>query len=68
MGMDASLAQLNRYIEDNVRQIDAVRKEMEEIQTGFNSKYVEWKAEHDATLERLVETVLARMEGVGPEL
>ncbi|MFL7791265.1 MAG: hypothetical protein AB8I69_03925, partial [Anaerolineae bacterium] len=35
---------------------------------GFNSKYVEWKAEHDATLERLVETVLARMEGVGPEL
>jgi hypothetical protein len=66
--MDASLAQLNQYIEDNVRQIDAVRKEMEEIQTGFNSKYVEWKAEHDAALERLVEMVLTRLEETGPDL
>ncbi len=66
--MDASLAQLSQYIEDNVRQIDGVRKEMEEIQTGFNSKYVEWKANHDAALERLAETVLGRMGEVGPDL
>jgi hypothetical protein len=66
--MDASLAQLSQYIEDNVRQIDAARKEMEEIQTGFNSKYVEWKANHDAVLERLVETVLDRLDEIGPDL
>jgi hypothetical protein len=68
MGMDASLTQLSQYLEDNLRQIDAVRKEMEEIQTGFNSKYVEWKANHDAALERLVETVLDQMGEVGLEL
>jgi predicted nucleic acid-binding Zn-ribbon protein len=66
--MDASLPQLSRYIEDNMRQIDGVRKEIEEIQVGFNSKYVEWKANHDATLERLVEAVISRLDDVGPDL
>lgn len=68
MGMDASLPQLSRYIEDNMHQIDEVRKEMEEIQVGFNSKYVEWKADHDAALERLVEMVLGQMDEIGPDL
>ena len=68
MGMDASLPQLSRYIEDNMHQIDGVRKEIEEIQVGFNSKYVEWKANHDAALERLVEAVIGRFDDVGPDL
>ena len=68
MGMDASLQKLSGYIEDNISQIEAVRKEMEEIQTGFNSKYVEWKADHDAALERLVEMVLGQMDEIGPDL
>jgi hypothetical protein len=68
MGLDATLPQLSRYIEDTVRQIDGVRKEMEEIQVGFNSRYVEWKADHDAALERLVEAVLDRLDEVGPGL
>jgi hypothetical protein len=68
MGMDTSLTQLSQYLEDNMRQVDGVRKEMEEIQTGFNSKYVEWKANHDAALERLVETVLDRMDEIGTDL
>jgi hypothetical protein len=66
--MDASLNKLNGYILGKMRQIDAVRKEMEEIQTGFNSKYVEWKADHDAALERLVETMIDRLDEIGPDL
>lgn len=68
MGMDASLRKLSGYIGDNMRQIDAVRQEMAEIQVGFNSKYVEWKADHDAALERLVETVINRLDEIGPDL
>jgi hypothetical protein len=63
-----SLERLSQYIEDNVHQIGVVRKEVEEIQVGFNSAYVEWKAEHDAALERLVEAVTARLGEVGPDL
>jgi len=68
MGERISLGKLHGYLLGKISQIRAVSQEMEEIQVGFNSKYVEWKTEHDATLERLVEMVLARMEEVGPEL
>jgi DNA repair exonuclease SbcCD ATPase subunit len=51
-----------------MQQIDAVRQEMIEIQVGFNSKYVEWKADHDAALERLVEMVIGRLDEIGPDL
>jgi chromosome segregation ATPase len=68
MGLDASLPKLSQYIEDAIRQIDGARQEMEEIQVGFNSNYVEWKANHDAALERLVETVLESLDEVGPDL
>ena len=68
MGKRVSLGELHGYILGKVGQIQTVSEEMKEIQVGFNSKYVEWKAEHDATLERLVEVVLARMKEVGPDL
>ena len=63
-----SLKQLSRYIAENVERISTVRREMAEIQVGFNSAYVEWKAEHDATLERLVEVVTGRLDEAGPDL
>lgn len=68
MGNNFSLNRLSEYIERNVKKIGDVRKEVEEIQVGFNSAYVEWKAEHDATLERLTEVIVDRLEEVGPEL
>jgi chromosome segregation ATPase len=68
MGKSFSLKNLSTYISDNINEIGAVRKEVEEIQVGFNSAYVEWKAEHDATLERLTETVADQVESIGPEL
>jgi chromosome segregation ATPase len=63
-----SLEQLSTYIIDNVERIGAVRKEVEEIQVGFNSTYVERKAEHDSTLERLTERVTNGLDGVGHDL
>lgn len=68
MTKNLSLEQFSQYIADNLGQIGTVRREVEEIQIGFNSAYVEWKARHDATLEQLVEAILARLGEIGPEL
>jgi len=68
MSKSFSLEQLADYIADNLEKIGAVRQEMAEIQVGFNSAYVEWKAEHDASLERLVQAIDGRSDEVGPEL
>jgi chromosome segregation ATPase len=68
MSKSLSLKELSTYVTDNIQEIGAVRKEVEEIQVGFNSAYVEWKAEHDATLERLTETVTDRVDAIGPDL
>lgn len=63
-----SLERLAQFIAESTHQIGVVRKEVEEIQIGFNSAYVEWKADHDAALERLVEDVVARLDDVGRDL
>jgi hypothetical protein len=68
MSNQFSLEQMRDFLSDNVRRINAVHKELEEIQIGFNSAYVEWKADHDAALGRLGEAVIAHMEEVGPVL
>jgi DNA repair exonuclease SbcCD ATPase subunit len=68
MSSNVSLDQFAQYIEDRTGEIGEVRREAEEIQVGFNSAYVEWKAEHDATLERLVEAVVPRLGELGPDL
>jgi len=68
MSRNLSLEELNQFIAENSDKIAAVHKELGEIQLGFNSAYVEWKAEHDATLERLVESIYEKMNGIGPTL
>jgi chromosome segregation ATPase len=68
MSKGLSLKQFSKYIVESVERIGAVRQEVAEIQVGFNSAYVEWKAQHDATLERLVEAVTGRLDDVGPDL
>jgi chromosome segregation ATPase len=68
MSKSLSLKQFSRYIAENVEHIGKVRREVAEIQVGFNSAYVEWKAQHDAALERLVEAVTGRMDEAGPDL
>lgn len=68
MSKSFSLQRLSKFIEDGIEGIGNVRTEVEEIQIGFNSAFVEWKAEHDATLERLTEAVNGQLEDVGPDL
>jgi predicted nucleic acid-binding Zn-ribbon protein len=68
MTRTVSLEQLNDFLSDNRRKIDAVGREVEEIQVGFNSAYVEFKADHDAQLASLTETLFEKLDSIGPEL
>ena len=68
MSKTFSLDGFSRFIAGSIEAIGRARTEVEEVQVGFNSAYVEWKAPHDATLARLVDTVLPRLEEVGSEL
>lgn len=66
--MAVSLEKLEDFLADNIGKIEAIEKEVEEIQVGFNSAYQDFKDQHDATLRRLSEKVVERLEAVGPEL
>ena len=68
MTEELSLDRFSTFIEENMAAIRQVRREAAEIQVGFNSAYVEWKAQHDAAIERLVEAVAPRLAEVGPDL
>jgi chromosome segregation ATPase len=68
MAESYSLEQLSQYLSGNMSRIGELRKEVEEIQVGFNSAYVEWKARHDAQLERVVEAIVDRWNEAGPDL
>jgi len=57
MAQKVSLTQFGGFVTQNIDRIKAVRKEAEELQVGFNSKYVEFKARHDATLANLVNQI-----------
>ena len=68
MSQTVSLEQLNDFLSDNRRKINAVGREVEEIQVGFNSAYVEFKADHDAQLASLTETLFEKLDSIGSEL
>ncbi len=68
MSKQFSLAELSDYLDDQLDRIAAMRSEVEEIQIGFNSAYVEWKADHDATLEQLTETINADLTVISAQL
>jgi len=66
MSKSFSSEQLSAYLTEYIQKIDLVRKEVEEIQIGFNSSFVEWEAKHDAKLECLTEMVMDSGEMIGP--
>ena len=68
MSNTISAEQLSDYLTEIIQKISRIQKEVEEIQVGFNSSFVEWKAKHDAKLERLSEAVLDRWETIGLDL
>jgi predicted nuclease with TOPRIM domain len=53
---------------ENRRKINAVGREVEEIQIGFNGAYVEFKADHDAQLASLTETMFEKLDSLGSDL
>jgi chromosome segregation ATPase len=68
MGKQTTLDGLAAYIDDVVSKVGRARKELAEVQVGFNSAYVEWKAQHDATLEQLVQDIILKLDEVGTAL
>ena len=68
MAKRVSLAQFGGFIAQNIERIQTIRQEVEELQVGFNGKYVEFKAQHDATLTSLVNQITDDPEIAGPEL
>ena len=68
MSKTISSEQLSDYLTENIQQIGRVRKEVEEIQVGFNSSFVEWMAKHDAKLEQLTGVLINNMNNIGPAL
>jgi chromosome segregation ATPase len=59
---------LTKFLEANISAIEKIRKEVEEIQLGFQNAYVEWKTKHDQELVKLTELVQARLPEIGSEL
>jgi chromosome segregation ATPase len=68
MAESYSLEKLSQYLNGNMSRIGQLRQEVEEIQVGFNSAYVEWKARHDAQLEQVVEVIVDRWDEASPDL
>ncbi len=68
MSKTFSTTGLSAYLEENIQQIEKVRKEIDEIQVGFQSAFVAWKGKHDAELLRLTVVVAERLEETGTEL
>jgi len=68
MSRTSSTSELTKFLEENVEQIEAIRKEVEEIQLGFQNEYVNWITKHDTELIRLTDLVISRQVEIGPEL
>jgi hypothetical protein len=60
--------QVLRYLEDQEKAIQALIDQLDEVQVAFNSKFDEFKARHDATLDRLTDEIARQLHTVGPEL
>lgn len=58
MSKTMSPEQLSKYLSAQVAQIKSLEREVEEIQAGFTSSYMEFKAQHDETLADLTGKVL----------
>ncbi len=60
--------QLLRYLDDQIRAIAALIKQLDEVQVAFNAQFDEFKAGHDSQLQHLTEQVSQRLEALSPEL
>ena len=56
-----------RYLEQQAGQIQALIKQLDEVQVAFNARFDDFQARHDAQLERLGEDVFQRLRDGGPQ-
>jgi len=68
MARKMSMGQLADYFAEQVEEISRLEAEIEEIQVGFNSAFVEFKARHDERLIALTDQVLAHYDEIAPAL
>ncbi len=57
-----------QYLDSQRRQIQAVIKQLDEIQVVFNAQFDEFKAQHDAKLDELTELVADHLDAIAPSL
>jgi hypothetical protein len=55
------------YLEQQAGQIQALIKQLDEVQVAFNARFDDFQARHDAQLERLGEEVFQRLRDGGPQ-
>lgn len=68
MAKTLSQEQFRDFLTDNITAIKALQHELDEIQSGFTTNFVDFKARHDATLIRLTEEVIPLRNQLSPEL
>jgi len=68
MARNLSMEELADYFARQIDEIARLEAEIEEIQVGFNSAFVEFKTRHDETLIQLTDHVLAQYDEIAPAL
>lgn len=68
MTREMSMDELADYFADQIREIERLEAEIEEVQAGFNTRFVELQAQHDEQLVALTDQVLAHYEEIAPAL
>jgi hypothetical protein len=66
--MQMKANEMLRYLEEQSHAIEALTKQLNEVQIEFNAQFDQFKAQHDATLDHLTDQVAEHMETVGPQL
>lgn len=64
MGRRLRQEEFRDFLVNRMQAIEAVKHEVDEIQSGFTTNYVEFKARHDALLVRLTEQVLDHFDEI----
>lgn len=56
------------YLDDQMRAIEVLVGELEEIQVAFNAKFDQWQSQHDAALQRLTDRIAELPDAIGSAL
>jgi hypothetical protein len=60
--------QLLRYLDQQQAAIQALVRQLDEIQVAFSGQFDHFQARHDAKLDRLSDKIVGRLDAAGPDL